>query len=122
MNQKNRILVVDDNRSFRKGMRVLLDIQPDMKVVGEAATGQKALEMTEKLRPDLVLLDVQMPGMNGVELTRQIKLRWPQTKIILMTMYPEYDGKAIEVGADAFLTKGIPPDLVLVVIRGIIKN
>lgn len=119
MNKKTRLLIVDDSHSFRKGMRALLEIQPDMQVVGEAPSGHKAMELVDELQPDLVLLDAQMPGMTGVEVTQQIKSRWPQTKVILMTMYTDYRSKAIEVGADAFVTKGIPPEHILSVIRGI---
>jgi len=119
MNKKMRILIVDDNHSFRKGMRALLSIQPDMKVTGEAPNGHTAMEMIQELHPDLVLLDAHMPGMTGVEVTRQIKSQWPQVKVILMTMYADYRSKSIEAGADAFMTKGIPPEHVLSVIRGI---
>jgi DNA-binding NarL/FixJ family response regulator len=100
-------------------MRALLSIQTDMKVKGEAPDGNKAMEMIEELHPDLVLLDAHMPGMTGVEVTRQIKSRWPQVKVILMTMYADYRSKSIEAGADAFMTKGIPPEHVLSMIRGI---
>ena len=119
MSEKSRLLIVDDSASFRKGMRALLDIQPDMQVVGEAPNGGKALESVETTSPNLVLLDAQMPGMTGVEVTRQIKSRWPQVKVILMTMYPDYRSKSIEAGADAFMTKGIPPEQLLAIIRGI---
>jgi DNA-binding NarL/FixJ family response regulator len=122
MNKKMRILIVDDNHSFRQGMRALLSIQPDMKVKGEAPDGHVAMEMIQELHPDLVLLDAHMPGMTGVEVTRQIKSRWPQVKVILMTMYADYRSKSIEAGADAFVTKGIPPEHVLSVIRGISQS
>jgi DNA-binding NarL/FixJ family response regulator len=122
MAEKSRILIVDDSASFRRGMRALLEIQPDMQVVGEAPDGDKALEWIEKLRPNLVLLDAQMPGMTGVEATRLIKSRWPQTKVILMTMYPDYRSKSIEAGTDAFMTKGIPPEQLLAIIRGISRD
>jgi len=119
VNNECRILIVDDSHSFRKGLRALLEIQPEMEVVGEAPNGHVAMKMIEKLQPDLVLLDAQMPGMTGVEVTKQIKSRWPETKVILMTMYTDYRSKAIEAGADAFVTKGIPPEHILSVIRGI---
>jgi len=119
MTEKSRILIVDDSVSFRRSMRALLEIQPDMQVVGEAPDGEKALEWIEKLRPNLILLDAQMPGMTGVEATQQIKSHWPQTKVILMTMYSDYRSKAIESGVDAFMTKGIPPEQLLAIIRGI---
>ncbi len=122
MKQKFRILIVDDSRSFCKGMRALLEIQPDMKVVGEAPNGFKGMELVEELRPDLVLLDAQMPGMTGVEVARRIKCCCPESKVILMTMYADYRTKAIEAGADAFVTKGIPPEDTLSLIRGIVQN
>lgn len=122
MNNQSRILIVDDSPSFRRGMRALLEIQPDIQVVGEAPDGSKALEWIEELQPSLVLLDAQMPGMTGVEVAQQIKSRWPKTKVILMTMYPDYRSKAIEAGADAFMTKGIPPEQLLAIIRGISQD
>lgn len=122
MNRKIRILVVDDSSSFRMGMRALIEIQPDMQEVGLASNGSKALELIDELRPDLVLLDAQMPDLTGIEVTQKIKSRWPEVKVILMTMYPDYRTKSIEVGADAFLTKGLPPEHVLSLIRGIVNK
>jgi DNA-binding NarL/FixJ family response regulator len=119
MSKKIRILIVDDSLSFRMGMRALLEIQPDMQEVGMAPTGHKALELVEELQPDLVLLDAQMPDLTGIEVTQKIKSRWPKVKVILMTMYSDYRSKAIEAGADTFLTKGIPPEHILSLIRGI---
>jgi DNA-binding NarL/FixJ family response regulator len=114
-----KILIADDSTSFRKGMRALLDIQMDMEVVGEASDGDKTMQMIGETKPDLILLDAQMPGMTGVEVTRQIKERWPQVNVVLMTMYADYRPKAIEAGADAFVTKGIPPKHLLSILRGI---
>jgi CheY-like chemotaxis protein len=78
------------------------------------------MELVEELQPDLVLLDAQMPDMTGIEVTQKIKNRWPKVKVILMTMYSDFRLKAIEAGADSFLTKGIPPEHVLSLIRGIV--
>jgi DNA-binding NarL/FixJ family response regulator len=119
MNKKIRILIVDDSLSFRMGMRALLEIQPDMQEVGMAPSGHKAIELVEELQPDLVLMDAQMPDMTGIEATQKIKSRWPNVQVILMTMYADYRSKAIEAGADAFLTKGLPPEHILSLIRGI---
>jgi YesN/AraC family two-component response regulator len=118
--KKIRILIVDDSLSFRMGMRALLEIQPDMQEIGMAPNGHKAMELVEELQPDLVLLDAQMPDMTGIEVTQKIKNRWPKVKVILMTMYSDFRLKAIEAGADSFLTKGIPPEHVLSLIRGIV--
>ncbi len=122
MNKKIRILIVDDSLSFRMGMRALLEIQPDMQEIGMAPNGHKAVELIEELQPDLVLLDAQMTDMTGIEVTQKIKSRWPNVKVILMTMYADYRSKAIEAGADAFLTKGIPPEHILSLIRGIAQG
>ena len=117
-----RILIVDDNLSFRLGMQALLEIQPDMLVVGMAPNGQKALEMLEQHQADLVLLDAQMPDITGIEVTRMIKSRWPEVRVVLMTMYADYRKRSIEAGADAFLTKGLPPEHVLTLIRGMMTR
>ena len=117
-----RILIVDDNPSFRKGMQALLEIQPDMQVAGIAPDGRNALELIEKAQPDLVLLDAQMPGMTGIEAARRMKGSHPEIRVIMMTLYPDYRSKAVEAGADAFITKGIPPEHLLTVIRGIMSQ
>jgi len=122
MNEKTRILIVDDSQSFRKGMKALLEIQPDMQVAGLAPTGQKGIELIEALQPDLVLLDAQMPGLSGMEVTQEIKKKWPEIKVVLMTMYVDFRVRAIEAGVDAFITKGVPPEHMLSVIRGIIHQ
>jgi len=122
MTKITRILIVDDNHSFRKGMHAFLSIQPNLEVIGEAPNGHLAIEIITKLQPELVLLDVQMPGMNGIELTRYIKDYWPKTKVIILTMYPEYCSKALEAGADSFITKGIPVEQILSSIRETINS
>jgi DNA-binding NarL/FixJ family response regulator len=122
LNKKIRILIVDDSHSFRKGAQALLDIQPDLEVVGTASNGHTAMEQIGQLQPDLILLDAQMPGMTGVEVTREIKNNWPRIKVVLMTMYADYRSKGIGAGADAFVTKGLPPEHILSVIRGIVQT
>jgi DNA-binding NarL/FixJ family response regulator len=122
MKEKTRILIVDDSASFRKGIQALLEIQPDMQVAGLASQGFKAIQLIDDLHPDLILLDAQMPGMSGLEVTREIKNKWPEIKVILMTMYVDFRSKAIEAGVDAFISKGIPPEHMLTLIRGIIHQ
>ena len=119
MCNKIRVLIVDDNPSFRKAIRALVEIQPDMEVAGEARCGSAAMESLEDIQPDLILLDAKMPGMTGFEVTRQIKNLWPHMKVVLMTMFPGYRSRSINAGADAFMTKGVPPEDVLSVIRGL---
>ena len=73
-----RVLLVDDQKLMREGLRVLLELEPDLEVAGEAADGQAALESYAALRPDVVLMDIRMPGMDGVEATWRLRERWPQ--------------------------------------------
>lgn len=122
MNNKTRILIVDDSPSFRKGIRALLSIQSDMEVIGEASDGSIAMEMVPRLKPELVLLDECMPGMSGIEVTRQLKDLWPHIKVILLTMYPDRKSLANEGGVDAFLIKGISSEHILAIIREIVEK
>jgi DNA-binding NarL/FixJ family response regulator len=119
MSEKIRILIIDDSHSFRLGMKALLEIQPDMQVVGEASSGDEVMNLVQAQQPDLILLDAQMPGLNGIDVTRSLKNYYPKIKVILMTMFADYRPSAIAAGADSFLTKGIPPEHVLALIRGI---
>jgi DNA-binding NarL/FixJ family response regulator len=122
VNNKIRILIVDDSLSFRKGIRALLSIQSDMEVIGEASDGSTAMEMIPWLKPELVLLDECMPGMSGSEVTQQLNNLWPYIKVILLTMYSDRESLAIEGGVDAFLIKGIPPEHILAMIREIAQD
>jgi DNA-binding NarL/FixJ family response regulator len=82
-----RILLADDHELTRSGLRFLLEQQPDWTVCGEASNGRLAVEMAEKLQPDFAILDVSMPGLNGLEATRQILKSRPRTKILIYTMH-----------------------------------
>jgi DNA-binding NarL/FixJ family response regulator len=77
-----------------------------VQVVGDAGTGQEAVQLVEERRPDVILMDVQMPGLDGLEATRIIKNRWPQVKVVVLTMHGSYRIDALAAGADAFLLKG----------------
>ena len=105
-NNEVRVLIADDKRSARQGLKALLARIPDIEVVGEAANGQEAVEVTAVHQPDVVLMDAQMPGMDGLEATRRIKSQWPAVKIIILTLHPQYRQRALAAGADAFLLKG----------------
>ncbi len=109
MPQRRRVLVVDDQRPTRKGLRALLDLAPDVAWVGEAGDGQEAINMVEAWQPDVVLMDARMPMMDGIEATQRIKRLWPKVKVIVLTLYAEYHAQALAAGADAFLVKGGPP-------------
>jgi two-component system response regulator DesR len=82
-----------------------------MEVVGEATNGREAVHLVAQHRPDVVLMDMQMPGMDGLEATRTVKERWPQVKVIALTMYPGYRVEAVAAGVDAFLLKGSPTEV-----------
>lgn len=104
---KIKVLIVDDHTLVRDGIRALLALVSDVKVVGEAANGREALEQVEKLTPDIVLMDLAMPIMNGLEATRRIRKKFPGTKVLVLTQYEdrEYIIPTIEAGARGFVSK-----------------
>jgi two-component system response regulator NreC len=103
-----RVLIADDHTIVRSGVRLLLEAEPDMEVVGEAIEGNEALAKVDSLRPDVVLMDITMPGIDGLEATRQIKSQWPETKVLVLTMHrsDEYFFEMIKAGASGYLLKG----------------
>jgi DNA-binding NarL/FixJ family response regulator len=110
MPQRRRVLIADDQRPTRKGLKALLDLAPGVAWVGEAADGQEAIDMVEACRPDVVLMDIRMPVLDGIEATQSIKSQWPRVKVIVLTLYAEYQAQALAAGADLFLIKGGPPE------------
>ncbi len=104
-----RILLVDDQRLMREGLRILLELEPDLEVVGEAGDGQAALEAYAALRPDVVLMDVRMPGMDGVEATWRLRERWPEARVIILTTFDddEYVFEGLRAGALGYLLKDV---------------
>ncbi|MBI4786834.1 MAG: response regulator transcription factor [Chloroflexi bacterium] len=112
---KIRVLVADDHTIVREGVRLLLDAQPDIEVVGEAADGQQALAQVRALGPEVVLMDIAMPGLNGLEATRTIKHEFPHIHVIALTMYEsdEYFFQVLNAGASGYvLKKAASADLV----------
>jgi DNA-binding NarL/FixJ family response regulator len=103
-----KVLIADDHRDFRRVVREFLDRMPNVSVVGEAINGGEAIEKVEQLFPDVVLMDISMPKMNGLEATRIIKQRWPETKVLIVTTYddPNYRMQALEARADGYILKG----------------
>jgi DNA-binding NarL/FixJ family response regulator len=115
-----RVLLADDQGLVRAGFRALLDAQPDINVVAEAADGAEAVELARRDRPDVVLMDVRMPRMDGLEATRQIMAdpALPDTRVVVLTTFEldEYVFGALRAGASGFLLKDIdPPDLLAAV-------
>jgi DNA-binding NarL/FixJ family response regulator len=103
-----RVLIADDQRPTRQGLRALLSLSPQVEVIGEAMDGQESVALVSEHHPDVVLMDVRMPVMDGLEATRRIKSQWPEVKVITLTMHPKYRSQALAAGADVFLLKGCP--------------
>jgi len=117
--KKVSILLVDDHAAIRQGLRALLELEPDLKVIGEAENGRQAVKLVMKSRPDVVVIDLAMPVLDGLEATRQILSRAPQTKVLVLTSYG--DDASIdhltEAGAAGFLIKQTAVNDVLLAIR-----
>ena len=102
---KITVLVVDDSFAVRDGLLSILRAYPDIEVVGEATNGVESIAKAEVLQPKVILMDAQMPMMDGIEATRQIKERLPNIKILLLTVHTEYVKAALDAGADGHLLK-----------------
>lgn len=113
------VLVADDDPAIRDGLVALLETQPDLLPVGEAADGMEAVRKTRELHPDVVLMDVGMPGLDGVEATRQIKREIPATRVIMLTVYATHVSEALAAGASRYLLKDSSPKVLMQAIRGI---
>ncbi len=117
-----RVLIADDEALLRGGVRMILDAQPDIEVVGEAADGADAVEQARRLRPDVVLMDVRMPDMDGLEATRAIKRDRPLVGVLMVTMHedPDYLLEALKAGAAGYVLKEADQDeLVSAVLRAL---
>lgn len=113
------LLIVEDHKIVRKGLLALLELEPDIQVVGEAENGMEAIELATKYKPMVILMDIAMPILNGIEATKQIIKKLPETKIIILSAYADdnYVDKALEVGACGYLLKQCSPSLLVIAIR-----
>jgi DNA-binding NarL/FixJ family response regulator len=104
-----RIIIADDHILVREGIQAMLESEPDLEVIGEAADGREALELCRELCPDLVLMDVRMPVMDGLEATREIKRECPETSVLMVTTYEssDYLFEAIKAGAAGYVLKNV---------------
>ncbi len=104
---KIRVLLVDDHAILRAGLRMMLNVQPDIEVVGEASTAEQAISEAVRLGPDVVLMDISMPGTSGLEATREIKRLLPDAKILILTMHENegYLFQALRAGASGYMMK-----------------
>ncbi|MEA5596317.1 response regulator transcription factor [Rivularia sp. UHCC 0363] len=115
------VLLVDDQHLIRQGLKTLLELEPDLKVVGEAANGQEAVKLAETLQPNVILMDIRMPLMDGVAATKEIKQKFAQTKILVLTTFDddEYIKAALQNGAMGYLLKDTPSEELAVAIRAV---
>jgi DNA-binding NarL/FixJ family response regulator len=116
-----RVLIADDQALIRAGFRMILEAQPDLEVVGEAADGETAIRLAGRLRPDVVLMDVRMPGVDGLEATRRLldggEARPPRVVILTTFDVDEYVYAALQSGASGFLLKDVTPEQLVAAVR-----
>ena len=116
--------MADDHAVFREGLRYVLGSEPDMEIVGEAATGKEVVEKAADLGPDVVLMDIQMPGINGIEATRRILDSDPKVGVVVLTMFEDDDSvfSAMRAGARGYVLKGADPSEILKVVRAVAEG
>lgn len=118
---KIKLLLVDDHAVVRTGLRMLLQVQPDFEIVGEAQNGVEALQLVRALHPDVVLMDIQMPDMNGIEATERIRKTWGDTVVLALTMHEDdqYFFEMLRAGASGYIPKRAAPDELVSAIRAV---
>ena len=116
-----RVLIVEDHPLFRDGLRGLLETTEDLQVAGEAATGEAAVTLARKLQPDVILMDLNLPGLHGIEATRQITGDSPRINVLVLTMFEDDESvfSALRAGARGYLLKGASQDETLRAIRAV---
>ncbi len=119
-----KILLADDHQLVRTGLRHILSGASDVEVVGEASSGEQAVQMARQLHPDLVLMDVNMPGIGGIEATRKIRRAAPEARVIAVTVHIDtpFPEQLHEAGALGYVTKGCPADELLAAIRTVAQG
>src|SRR5579859_2224504 len=118
------VLLVDDHRVVRQGLRDFLELQDDIDVIGEATSGEEGVKLAQEVLPDVVLMDLVLPGIDGVEATRRIKTSSPSTRIIVLTSFTDDDKvfPAIKAGAISYLLKDVQPEELARAIRSAQRN
>ncbi len=114
-----RVLIADDQLRARQSLKAVVTSWLHMDQVMEAETGAQAVSRTEEWLPDVILMDARMPVMDGIEATRLIKTRWPNIRVIVLSIYSEYRQEALAAGADMFLGKAEPPEHLLTMLASI---
>jgi DNA-binding NarL/FixJ family response regulator len=118
---RTRILIVDDHEIVRQGLKMVLELEADFEVVGEAGSGTEAVRQVELHRPDLILLDLVMPDMSGVEVTQAIKTRQPQARILILTGIGAEAAvqQSLSAGVEGYILKNVSPDVLCAAIRAV---
>jgi DNA-binding NarL/FixJ family response regulator len=113
------VLLADDQALVRAGFRLIVELEPGMKVVGEAEDGRQAIELARELRPDVVLMDIRMPGLDGIEATRRLTEAGSNARVLVLTTFDldEYVYEAMQAGASGFLLKDVPREQLVAGIR-----
>ncbi len=119
-----KVLLADDHTLIRDGIRKILSLEPGFRVVGEAANGQEAVRLARELSPDIILMDINMPGMNGIEASQQIKKEFPRIEIIALTIHrdEEYIYELLKVGVSGYVLKDISADELIMTIRRVFSG
>jgi two-component system, NarL family, response regulator NreC len=114
-----RLLLVDDHKVVRSGLRMLLENEADLKIIGEAGTGQEALQLVAQLQPDLVLMDIGLPDISGIDVAQQLKQSWPAIAIVALTIHEdeEYFFKMLQAGVNGYVPKRAAPEELLIAVR-----
>jgi two-component system response regulator NreC len=124
VNKKYRLLIVEDHTLLRAGLSALLSQDTDIEIVGEAVNGRDAIQAVGVLSPHLVLMDLNMPGMNGIEAILDIKRRYPETRVLVLTIHKteEYIHESLRAGADGYMLKDATHDELRVAIRSVLNG
>lgn len=119
MSEQIKVLIVDDHPVFRQGLRDVLETDPNLNIIGEAADGEVALEIVPEINPDVILMDINLPTLNGLQVTRKIKGQFPNIKVIMITGYDDAEQvfHALRAGASAYCPKDITPEALINIIN-----
>ncbi len=119
-----KLLLVEDQTLMRQGLKTILDLEPGLRVIGEAADGERGVQLALELRPDVILMDVQMPVLNGVEATAKLCREWSDAKVIILTTFDrdDYVYQGVRAGAMGYLLKDTPADQLIQTIRRVYEG
>jgi len=122
--RKISVMVVDDHPFFRQGLRDALSAEQDLQIVGEASDGEQALRLAQELKPDVVVMDVNIPTLNGIQVTRKLRSQQPATSVVILTAYDDEEQvfHAIRAGASAYYPKDVTPEKLITAIREVSRG